>query len=195
MCFSFPAIQNKIVSQSLQNFCKRNHAALLEQTSYHIDLNNLILVLTYTQSLDWVICFTQSEKKTTFFSKKIGERNRTILFNLKAVTHYLLIFSYFSVFFFLLLSTCYLVLSLKLHINCPECGMMCLYDTIYVLVKYGTSVFYSCSASGSTSTYYNFPTIISKENMFIAIQIELGFFSTIKLTLSNAVPLQKSYER
>lgn len=31
--------------------------------------------------------------------------------------------------------------------------------------------------------------------MFIAIQIELGFFSKIKLTLSNAVPFQKSYER
>lgn len=39
-------IQNKIINQSLQNFCEQNHVALLQQSSYHIDLNNLMLMLT-----------------------------------------------------------------------------------------------------------------------------------------------------
>lgn len=58
-----------------------------------------------------------------------------VLFSLKAVTHLLQIFSYFSVFFFLLLATCYLALSLKLYVDSPECGKFCHKGTSRVLVE------------------------------------------------------------
>lgn len=80
------------------------------------------------------------------------------LFSVKAVTHLLQLLSYFSVFFSLLLSACYLAVALKLDFGSPECGKFCLEGTLCVLIKYGIVSFLELV---SPNMYLNFLELFS----------------------------------